>query len=655
MKACLALLILVRASGVPAFGQTYNVCDLGTLGGSYSIAYSINANNQVVGMSTTNAGRTHAFLWQDGIMSDLGTLGGSFSAAFGINASGQVIGWAANDQGKNHAFRLDPNGSMVDLGTLGGRTSYAYGINDWGAVVGGAATSDGPFHAFILGERDLRDIGTLLAGSDSYARAINGGLVTGWSSTTEFGHTHAFRYGTDTMTLTDLGVLGGGSPQFSTGDGIDALGRVVGESSATGGIHAASWDETGGQDLGSLGGSSQAVSLNSSGVAVGGAGAPGFAPTVATIYQNGAITDLNSLIPANSGWVLGFAYSINDAGSIVGYGLNPDGVAHAFLLVPINAPLPPSNTQQQSKRSAPKRPTSSSGFLLIANSDNSILRFDEITGSCLGFFVQPGDGGLNGTGSLLFGPDQNLYVTSTNTHSVLRYDGTTGRFIDAFVPTGSGGLVSPFGMIFGYDGNLYVMSGGISAPAADSRILRYDGHTGAFIDVFVAPNQMMGPRNVVFGLDRNLYVAVRGPGPVIRFDGGTGEFMDVFARYEFAGDTVPRGFVFGPDGNLYVSSLPSLHGSVLRYDRDGDFINPFVPEGSAFGHTPTSPLFGPDGNLYVRTDTGNTASSPSGMVRFDGTTGELIDDFIPLGSCGLASNRPFVFRNTDPITLAYVR
>jgi probable HAF family extracellular repeat protein len=647
MKASLALLILVGASGAPAFGQTYNVCDLGTLGGSYSIAYSTNALNQIVGMSTTNAGQSHAFFWQDGIMSDLGTLGGSFSAAFGINASGQVVGWAANAQGKNHAFRLDLNGSMVDLGTLGGRTSYAYGINDWGAVVGGAATPDGPFHAFVVRERGLRDIGTLAGGSDSYARAINGHLVTGWSSTTQFGDTHAFRY--EGRAMIDLGVLEGG--QFSTGGGIDAGGRVVGESSTTGGIHAALWNETGGHDLGNLGVSSQAVSINSSGVAVGGAGAPGLGVR-ATIYQDGSITDLNSLIPSKSGWTLTFAYSINDAGSIVGYGLSPNGDTHAFLLVPISAPVPPSNTHQSSPPRAARLPISSAGFLLVANSDNSILRFDEITGSCIDVFVRPGSGGLSGTGSLLFGPDQNLYVASSNNNSILRYDGTTGKFIDAFVPNGSGGLVSPFGMIFGYDGNLYVTSGGISAPAANSRILRFDGHTGAFIDVFVAANQFMGPRGVVFGPDGNLYVNARGPGPVVRFDGSTGEFLDIFARYEFAGDTVPRGLVFGPDNSLYVSSLPSLHASVLRYDRDGDFINPFVPEGSAGLVSPTGPLFGPDGNLYVRTDPGATAS---GILRFDGTTGEPIDDFIPLGTCGLRSNRAFTFRNTDPITLAYVR
>jgi hypothetical protein len=43
--------------------------------------------------------------------------------------------------------------------------------------------------------------------------------------------------------------------------------------------------------------------------------------------------DLNSLIPANSGWVLQFANGINDQGQIVGEG-TLNGQAEGFLLTP---------------------------------------------------------------------------------------------------------------------------------------------------------------------------------------------------------------------------------------------------------------------------------------------------------------------------------
>jgi probable HAF family extracellular repeat protein len=54
----------------------------------------INARGQVVGVSSTGAGRAHAFVWEAGTgMQDLGALGSSWSSAFGINARGQVVGW----------------------------------------------------------------------------------------------------------------------------------------------------------------------------------------------------------------------------------------------------------------------------------------------------------------------------------------------------------------------------------------------------------------------------------------------------------------------------------------------------------------------------------------------------------------------------------
>ena len=69
--------------------------DLGTLGGSYSYGYGINAGGQVTGVAyVTNDFTAHAFRYSGGIMTDLGSLGGfgAFSAGQGINASGQIVG-----------------------------------------------------------------------------------------------------------------------------------------------------------------------------------------------------------------------------------------------------------------------------------------------------------------------------------------------------------------------------------------------------------------------------------------------------------------------------------------------------------------------------------------------------------------------------------
>jgi hypothetical protein len=51
----------------------------------------------------------------------------------------------------------------------------------------------------------------------------------------------------------------------------------------------------------------------------------------------------------------------------------------------------------------------------------------------------------------VFGPDDHRYVanaTGTGTGSVLRYDGESGEFFDVFVPTGTGGINGPRVILF---------------------------------------------------------------------------------------------------------------------------------------------------------------------------------------------------------------
>jgi streptogramin lyase len=309
-------------------------------------------------------------------------------------------------------------------------------------------------------------------------------------------------------------------------------------------------------------------------------------------------------------------------------------------------------------------------LFVISTKGRNILRYDERTGDFLGEFIPSGSGGLSIPQGVRFGPDGNLYVPDRSTNSILRFDGITGDPLPSpgnggatFVRPGSGGLTIEFGgwLIFGPDGNLYVPSGGITAPPSSSSVLRFSGTTGEFIDAFVPPGSggLSGPRALVFGPDGNLYVNCNDPslGSVLRYDGATGAFLDVFVvagsnPFGANGPVAPRGLVFGPDSNLYVTSFPSQHPSVLRYDgTTGALIDAFVPEGSGGLHLPTGPLFGPDGNLYIRS---GDAGVPGAVLRYDGNTGAFIDEFVPYGSGGLFSTADFAFRNTDPTTLAYV-
>jgi hypothetical protein len=138
---------------------------------------------------------------------------------------------------------------------------------------------------------------------------------------------------------------------------------------------------------------------------------------------------------------------------------------------------------------------------------NSILRYDGTTGAFLGAFVPSGSGGLDHPRGLVIGPDGNLYVVSgtlTGGDAVLRFQGPTGpapgAFLGTFVAVGSGGLVSAdTALLFGPDGkkdgklDLYVGScqfklfPNATVPGTNE-VLRYDGTTGAFVDVFVGPD-----------------------------------------------------------------------------------------------------------------------------------------------------------------------
>ncbi|NBQ70248.1 MAG: PEP-CTERM sorting domain-containing protein [Nitrosomonadaceae bacterium] len=145
---------------------------------------SINNSGQVAGYSSSpypGFGPSHAFITgPNGIgMTELGTLGGTDSIAYDINDSGQVTGSAHTASGDEHAFITEPDGAgMTDLGTLGGLYSRAYAINDSGEVVGVATTAHGESHAFIFSHGGMTDLSLLApvvaAGwIDLYASSIN--------------------------------------------------------------------------------------------------------------------------------------------------------------------------------------------------------------------------------------------------------------------------------------------------------------------------------------------------------------------------------------------------------------------------------------------------------------------------------------------------
>src|SRR5256714_1485013 len=132
------------AAGVAAPAELdVTITDLGSLGGNFSQAFSINAPGQVVGISRTADGLRHAFFWDGSTVTELGTLGGPGSAARAINQRGEIVG-CSDAAARGHAFFWD-GATMRDLGAPGGDdwgydpsrlSSCAIAINSRGDVLG---------------------------------------------------------------------------------------------------------------------------------------------------------------------------------------------------------------------------------------------------------------------------------------------------------------------------------------------------------------------------------------------------------------------------------------------------------------------------------------------------------------------------------------
>lgn len=292
-----------------------SVVDLGTLGGTQSLARAVNVAGTVVGWSYP-AGLTvqHATVWNGGVPVDLGTFGGATSDAHDVNESGVVVGSAFDAQGNERAFWWD--GALHDLGTIGGRQARAYAINDWGDIVGMAApATNDRFHAFFAkANSPLYDLGTL-GGPTSHAYDVNAlGHVCGWSQV-GFSPTASRGFLWADGVMKPLGTAGG---EYSSAFALNDHDEVVGMTSRADGQY------------------------------------------VAFVWRNGTLTDLNSLLPGNSGWTLVRAWDIDEHGVIVGEGLF-EGQARAFVLAPASATSVPPGQLPGEVRFAGARPNPVAG------------------------------------------------------------------------------------------------------------------------------------------------------------------------------------------------------------------------------------------------------------------------------------------------------
>jgi probable HAF family extracellular repeat protein len=298
-----------------------------------SLATGINKLGQVIGVSDGKG-----FVWMElGGMQEVKTPGSPGCHPTGINDLGEVVGWKVNPGQPSHS-----GGSAFSwtAGSVGKQlfpgNNKALGVNAFGQVAGEyLSKSTGHWQSFLLTEgTETVDLGTL-GGNGSEALAINDAAEVTGSSQTANGDWHAFRWNAQ-QGMQDLGTLGGTK---SYARGINVSGQIVGESELAGDKqeHAFLWTaDKGMQDLGAVkGGNSRADGVNASGQVVG-YFAFGENHYACRWTPGGGLQGLNKLVDV-PGWQLEEATAINDAGQIVGRGINPAGEPRAFLLTPVTA------------------------------------------------------------------------------------------------------------------------------------------------------------------------------------------------------------------------------------------------------------------------------------------------------------------------------
>ncbi len=354
-KGLLCTVALLGAANASLAATTYEIIPIETLGGDQNFANDISDTGFVTGNSR-KAGGTQLFpyVWRAGVVEEIPILPDvpTFGRGFGVNNSGVVAGESGN--GPSKPFRYESTTDTIDdLGSLpGGSGGVANDINDAGTVVG-AANNGQSVRAFVSDGTPgdpLEDLGTPLGTTDSFARAYGvspSGVIAGVArndSDTTSEPTLWLEDGVGGYTPTTIGSPAGsvfGEAFAATDDG-----RAVGRYSdpVSGQTRAFFYDGTSSVDLGLLPGVSfdnaRALDLNEAGQIVGYVADFDTFPSfggAAVLWKAGAIFDLNSLIPADSGWNLLSANAINTHGQIVGFGTF-GGDTRAFLLTPVPEP-----------------------------------------------------------------------------------------------------------------------------------------------------------------------------------------------------------------------------------------------------------------------------------------------------------------------------
>ncbi|HRI44876.1 MAG TPA: DUF3466 family protein [Fimbriimonadaceae bacterium] len=353
--------------------QTYQIIDLGTLsGGTYCKAYGVNNLGNVVGIADNSAGRARGFYWSNGVFQTIapdasGDVGAGQMAldsrALALNDSNQVVGYrdhwyASAGYNVDRAFRWTVGGTIHNIANFANAypfESVATGINNLGTVVGYANGQGG----WPNGSQIPQAFRWTQAGGTQYMGSLTGSSssqcygqdINSQANICGYGQNAQNNYRSFRSNGANLIDMGGFPNPLIFEPPLESFGQAINDNNTVAGYYKLSSSRFNAfvktangayEDLGLLPGSNvlddsaQAYGINGTGEVVGSCEV-GNANHRAFIYEsvggNWQMSDLNSRIPAGSGWVLEHAMDISNTGYIVGYG-KKNGQVRAFLLKP---------------------------------------------------------------------------------------------------------------------------------------------------------------------------------------------------------------------------------------------------------------------------------------------------------------------------------
>ncbi len=253
--------------------------------------------------------------------------------------------------------------------------------------------------------------------------------------------------------------------------------------------------------------------------------------------------------------------------------------------------------------------------------------------------------GLSNAGAMIFtpvkqmpaDPAQGFYIASINWNGlgITQLD-SSGNMVRSLPD-----VIMGTQLAFGPDGDLYAMSSGFGG-----HVTRFNTVTGLYMgEVFTAnPNDYLSA--LAFGPDGDIYVSYTcvggdwGQRMVAHISGPTKS--DLFSVKSPPIDQWPLygpfTFVFGPEGDLYISDGDLM--SVQRWNGNGvGQPNPNTYIGDFISGTTGIAAFGPDNNLYI------------GVNRYQGpygaSPGQLMGQFINLTGSGMTAVNCVAFNPAD--------